>query len=297
MTRRLLLPIAALLLACRAEVPRGEPIRPGLAAGETRRDRPFSLRYSWTVGDGASRLGPDTRAFVHFRANGRLVFADDHVPVPPPSEWEPGQTYRYTRTRFVPAPEGAPELEVRMGLYSPRANRRIPLLEAHTKAHEYNVGRVTLGPAPVDLPIVYREGWYVADRNPDGVIRTWTAREARATFRSPRADAIVYVEAETTFEAFASPPSLTVSVGEYQVTVPIESGAVAVRGFRFPAAALGGGRSTDLWLTLSESFVPRDRGENADHRALGLFVNHLSVVPASEPVPPELAIADAAPLP
>jgi hypothetical protein len=48
---------------------------------------------------------------------------------------------------------------------------------------------------------------------------------------------------------------------------------------------------------MSESFVPRDLGESADHRALGLFVNHLGIVPASEPVPPELRVVDALPLP
>jgi hypothetical protein len=184
-----------------------------------------------------------------------------------------------------------------MGLFSPGANRRIPLIAAHTTAHEYNVGRLALGPSPLELPIVYREGWYTADRNPDGVIRTWTAREARATFRNPHADAIVYVEGETTAGAFAATPTLTVSVGEYQATVPVEPGVIALRGFRFPAAALGGGKYADLWLTMSESFVPRDRDESADHRVLGLFVHHLGVVPAREPAPPELTLAEAAPLP
>jgi hypothetical protein len=31
-----------------------------------------------------------------------VLFADDHVPVPPLTTWEPSKTYTYQRTVFIP---------------------------------------------------------------------------------------------------------------------------------------------------------------------------------------------------
>ena len=44
-----------------------------------------------------------------------MLFEDDHTPQPPPSTWEPGKTYSYTRTKFVPVYPYVGEVEVRDG--------------------------------------------------------------------------------------------------------------------------------------------------------------------------------------
>src|SRR3954468_17188538 len=81
------------------------PIVPSVKVNETRvpLGSPVEVTYTWTVEPGAKKLPEDYRALVHFLDSHRvLLFEDDHVPVPPPSQWEPGKTYSYTRTKFIP---------------------------------------------------------------------------------------------------------------------------------------------------------------------------------------------------
>jgi hypothetical protein len=289
MSRYVLLVGLVVSLGCRSREPE-QPIRPGFEA-TAERGRPVALHYSWELGADLKPQSPDLQAFVHFLVGKRIVFTDDHVPVPPPAEWKPGSTYRYVRTRFIVAPEGAGDLEVRMGLYDPKANRRLSLTGKHAGMQEYSVGRVVLGSAPVEIPLVHREGWYQEDRSADGSERAWTARLARTTFANPRRDVIVYVEADTNAAAFKVAPTLTVRVGAYGSSAPVNMTTLGVQGFRFPAEALGSGDSAELRLSTTETFVPRALGINVDDRELGLLVHRLAVVPAAEPVPDSLPIA------
>jgi hypothetical protein len=287
---------AAVLAACAPAEQRQQPIRPALEVESAARGRPVLLRYSWELGPDAAPVEKGYQAFVHFTAGGRLVFADDHVPVPPPEEWKPGQTYRYARARFLPVPDGVARLDVRMGLYSPAGGRRVPLVGEHSAGHEYNVAEVAIAATGREIPVVYREGWYMPDRAPEGITRTWTAREAKASFRNPHEDVVVYLEAETNSEAMAGEPALDVVMGEHAAHVSALSPGLFLRGFRFPAAALGAGRSTDLRLALGASFVPREHGLSSDHRELGLFVHHLAVVPVREATAEGIDVVDALPL-
>jgi len=282
------------IAGCRAAADPALPIRPAIASTDVLRGRPTVVRYSWAVGALSAPLPKDVRAFVHFLANGRIVFTDDHVPEQPPSEWQAGRTYEYARTRFVPAPEGVAELEVRMGLYRPAADTRVALQGDHARTHEYSVGRVAVRAPAAALPVVYREGWYIPG---EGTVSSWTAREARVTFRNPHDGAIVYLEAETNGAAFATPPTLTLQAGEYAATLPVPGSDLFLAAVRFPAEALGGGRSSDMRLVMSASFVPRASGVGVDQRELGLLVHRLSVAPAREGVPEGFAVTEAVHLP
>src|SRR4051794_10133928 len=78
------------------------PIAPSFAVNQSRAPlgSPIEVTYTWTVDPGAKKLSEDYRAFVHFLdSHSQMIFEDDHVPVPPPSQWEAGKTYTYTRTK------------------------------------------------------------------------------------------------------------------------------------------------------------------------------------------------------
>src|ERR1700687_6072690 len=86
----------ALLPVCRRKpahvndiVPKFQVNRPRAPLGSA-----IEVTYTWQVDPTAKKLAHDHRAFVHFLDSHRvLLFEDDHTPVPPVTNWEPGKTY------------------------------------------------------------------------------------------------------------------------------------------------------------------------------------------------------------
>ena len=97
---------AAVLSACQRHKPAEvNPIVPSIKVNRTKAPLGSALEitYTWTLEPGAKKLDQNYWAFVHFLDNQEvMLFNDDHQPEPPPVSWEPGKTYSYTRTRFVP---------------------------------------------------------------------------------------------------------------------------------------------------------------------------------------------------
>src|SRR4051812_23036157 len=105
---------AALLLAAgtglmsscaRRQTAEVNPIEPSFAINRTRAPlgSAVEITYTWKTDPQAKKLTQDYRAFVHFLdSHSVMLFDDDHVPEPAPTTWEPGKTYTYTRTKFIP---------------------------------------------------------------------------------------------------------------------------------------------------------------------------------------------------
>jgi hypothetical protein len=241
------------------------------------------VTYTWTVGSGATKLTSDYKALVHFLdAHRTLLFTDDHVPPPAPTTWEPGKTYSYTRTVFIPFYRYAGEVQVVMGLY-PAAGKgeRVALKGEDTGLQEYKVGRMELLPQTENIFLVYKDGWHAPEssaQNP-GQERTWTKKDALVAFKNPKKDILVYLEADTNAKAFDAPPVLTMAVaGKTGVTVPIADSEIFMKKVRVKAADLGTDEWVDLRLAMNQSFVPKAKNINAmDDRELGLMVYHLYV--------------------
>src|SRR5258707_5712991 len=127
----------------------------------------------------------------------------------------------------------------------------------------------------------YKEGWHNPEssaQNPS-LERTWTKKDALLSFKNPKKDIIVYLEADTNYKAFDQPPVVTVAVGgKSGLVVPIENSEVFLKKIRVKAADLGDQEWVDLRLSMNQSFVPKAKGINAtDDRELGLMVYHLYV--------------------
>jgi hypothetical protein len=241
------------------------------------------VTYTWTAGPSAKKLTQDYRALVHFLdAHRTLLFNDDHVPQPPPSTWEPGKTYTYTRTVFIPFYRYAGEVQIVMGLY-PAAGKgeRVGLKGEDMGLREYKVGRMELLPQTENIFLVYKDGWHSPEssaQNP-GLERTWTKKDALVAFKNPKKDILIYLEADTNAKAFDAPPVLTLAVaGKTGVSVPIADSEVFMKKVRVKAADLGTEEWVDLRLAMNQSFVPKVKNLNAmDDRELGLMVYHLFV--------------------
>lgn len=294
----------AVLPGCRRKPAEVNAITPAFAASRTRAPlgSAIEVTYTWTLEPTAKKIGQDYRAFVHFLDSHEVIlFTDDHVPTPPPTSWEPGKTYTYARTVFVPIVAYVGPVEVRMGLQPvvPR-QERLALKGDDAGLREYRVAKMESLPQTENIFLVFKEGWHnpeAAPHNPS-IERTWTKKEAVVSFKNPKKDVVAYLEADTNFKAFDPPPVLSVSVGgRVGAVVPIENSEIFLKKIRVKAADLGSEEWVDLKLSMNQSFVPKQKGINtSDERELGLMVYHLYVAEADTlgNVP---GLVDAVPLP
>jgi hypothetical protein len=280
------------------------PIVPSVKFNRTRvpLGSALEITYTWTLEPNARPLTQDYRALVHFLDSHEvMLFDDDHTPVPPPSTWEPGKSYTYTRTRFVPLYPYVGEAEVRMGLYPFPGRGERPALKGEDKGfREYKVATIELLPQTENIFLVYKEGWHNPETHPENpaIERTWTKKDAVVSFKNPRKDVIVYLEADTCVKCFSETPEVTVSIGDgVGVRIPIEGPQVFLKKIKVKAQDLGDDEWVDLHLSMNQSFVPSklDPPLNSDDRELGLDVYHLYVAEADQIGTPE-GVVDAEPL-
>jgi hypothetical protein len=245
------------------------------------------ITYTWQVEPTAKKLTQDHRAFVHFvDSHGVMLFEDDHTPAPPVTAWEPGKSYSYTRTKFIPVYPYVGDVDVRIGLAPVGKGERVMLKGEDAGLREFKVARIELLPQTENIFLAYKEGWHSPESSPQNpsIERTWTKKNAVTSFKNPKKDVIVYLEADTNFKAFDAPPVLTVAVNDKTgVTIPIPNSEVFTRKIRIKAADLGQEDWVNLRLSMNQSFVPKLKGVNTtDDRELGLLVYHLYVAEADK---------------
>jgi hypothetical protein len=286
-SRRLALALIAVTLAVGCN--RGKPaevtdVVPSLSVNRERAPlgSAIEVTYTWKVEPTFKKPDQEQRAFVHFLdSHSVILFGDDHVPTPPPSSWEPGKTYSYTRTVFIPIYPYVGDVEARVGLHPVGRGERLALKGDDAGMREYRVGKMEVLPQTENIFLVYKEGWHNPESSPQNpsLERTWTKKDAVVSFKNPKKDIVVYLEADTNYKAFDFPPVLTVAVnGRSGLVVPIENSEVFLRKIRVKAADLGADEWVDLRLSMNESFVPKAKGVNThDDRELGLLVYHLYV--------------------
>ena len=303
-----LLAACALAAACKgkksAEV---NPIEPKISFNRTRvpLGSPLEITYTWVLDPAARKLPQDYRALVHFLdSHDMMLFEDDHTPQPPPSQWEPGKTYTYTRTKFVPLYPYVGELKVRMGLYPHPGRGERPALKGEDAGlREYPVAKIELLPKTENIFLFYKDGWHRPEPHPENpaIERTWTKKEALVSFKNPKKDVVVYLEADTSPKFFPEPPVLTVAVGtKVGIVVPIEGSDVFLKKIRVKAEDLGTDEWVDLRLMMNQSFVPKFLTPplNSDDRELGLLKYQLYVGEADKLGPlTGKEVVDATPLP
>ena len=259
----------------------------------------LEITYTWAVEPGAKKLDQDYRTFVHFLdTHGAMIFADDHQPEPPSSRWEPGKTYTYSRTLFVPVFAHVGKVEVRVGLYPYPGRGERPALKGEDRGfREYKVASIELLPQTENIFLVYKEGWHKQETHPDDppVEPTWTKKKSLVSFKNPRTNVIVYLEGDTCVTCFTKTPELTLRVGNnVGLRFPIEGPQVHLKKIRVKAADLGTEEWVDLRLSMNESFVPKNLTPplNDDDRELGFNVHHLYVADGAT-VGPAPGIVDA----
>jgi len=156
------------------------------------------VQYIWKTNGEFLKMGQDFDVFVNFWHKKELLFQDDHVPEVPTSQWEPNAEYTYTRTIYIPSfidefdPnfKGDETLKLSAGFSSRSENPDESDLEIL-------VEKLEVYPPPPDTPeIIYEEGWYDLEINPEAYLQQWrwTTQKARCIIDNPFRDALLIIK-------------------------------------------------------------------------------------------------------
>ena len=153
---------AALFPGCNRRIRRGGRHHPSLSPNRTTAPlgSAIEVTYTWTTGPAFKKLDKDYRALVHFLDSHKVVlFTDDHLPTVPPTSWEPGKTYSYTRTVFIPIYPYVGEVRPVMGLFPVSGKgERLALKGEDLGLREYKVAAMEFQPQTENIFLVYKDG-------------------------------------------------------------------------------------------------------------------------------------------
>lgn len=235
---------------------------------------PVEVTYSFTTTSQFQGLKKDYIIFVRFRdPRGVIRFIDDHSPPVLSNQWQPDQTYAYTRTVIVPEniPQGNYSIE--MGMYQASGRGEGIVMNApRVSVRSYSMGHLQI--LPYSETRGYVSGWFDKESDPqEGWYHwRWMGKEAVLRVDSPQADSILYLKGETDLSRFRQPPEITVRVGEQTVDVFELNTGEFMKKYFVSKQQLGSGSSVDLTLQTSETFIPSASGNSKDTRELGLKV-------------------------
>jgi hypothetical protein len=242
---------------------------------------PLALTFKFDVAPGASIAG-DYKVFVHVTAasDGQLLWTDDHEPAVPTSQWKPGQTVQYTRTRFVPPVPHPGDIIIEAGLY--RDAERLPLQVAEATSRDqaargYKVATLQLAPESENIFLIYKSGWHPEEFSSADAARSWrwTQKTAVLAFKNPRADASLLLEFDARPDIFPGhPQQVSVAINNAVLaSFAADSAEAVTRRVAIPAAALGSADMAELRIDADRTFVPAELPAGGkDTRELGIRV-------------------------
>lgn len=237
------------------------------------------VTYTWKTENSYIQTNQDYTVFVHFWHKENMLFQDDHLPEIPTSEWEPGKEYAYSRTIFIPAfidefdPEfkGEERLKMSVGLHSPfdRSGKSKGTVMEKT---------LKILPPPLDTPeILYDEGWYNEEKNPDSFLKhwRWTMKEAKCLIDNPHRDALLVIKGGVNLAALDD-QMVIFKINDLVLDKFIPEESHFDRSYNIKKEMLGDRDEFILTVTTDKTFIPADVIEGStDKRELGVQVSFL----------------------
>jgi hypothetical protein len=237
---------------------------------------PVTLNYRFEVMEGAS-IDDDYWVFVHvLDPDGERLWHDDHMPPRPTSTWQSGEVIEYSRQIFVPTYPYIGEATVRLGLY--KDDRRLPLEGNEIWRREYEVARVTILPQSETIFRIYKDGWHNTEVSADDptVAWQWTTRAGSVSFRNPKKDVLLYLDAQGRPDLLPAPQEVTLRIGDRVIgTFPADTTDRQLMTYPVTAEQLGSEEMVELVIEVDRTIPPRA----GDPRELGLRVFNLFVDP------------------
>jgi hypothetical protein len=244
---------------------------------------PLDIHYKFVVASDA-KFPEDYRVMVHVvDADEELIFAFDHNPPVPTTQWKPGQTIEYTKTVFIPIYPYVGEASIQVGLHSTVTQKRLPLAGEDAGQRAYKVARIQLQPQTENVFTVFKEGWHpaeVAEHN-STVEWQWTKKQAVLSFKNPKKDSLFYFDVDNPGSVFNEPQHVQVSLGGQVVDqFTLEPKQPELRKIQLRAAQLGSTDVVELVIDVDKTYVPAVINTSSkDPRELGVRVFHAFVDP------------------
>jgi hypothetical protein len=244
---------------------------------------PIDITYKFVVANDA-KFTEDLRVMVHVMdADEELIFAFDHDPPIPTTQWKPGQTYEYTKTVFVPIYPYVGEATIQLGLHSTTTQKRVALAGDEAGQHAYKVARLQLQPQTENVFTVFKEGWHpgeVADHNAT-VEWQWTKKDATLSFKNPKKDCTFYLDVDNPGSVFTAPQQVRVTLGGATVDeFTLQPKQPELRKIALKAAQLGTDDVAEIMISVDKTYVPAVLATGSkDPRELGVRVFHAYVDP------------------
>ena len=244
---------------------------------------PIDITYKFVVAPDA-KFTEDLRVMVHVvDADEELVFAFDHNPPIPTTQWKPGQTIEYTRTVFVPIYPYVGEATIQLGLHSTATQKRVALAGNDAGQRAYKVAKLQLQPQTENVFTVFKDGWHpgeIAEHNAT-VEWQWTKKDATLSFKNPKKDCVFYLDVDNPGSVFTEAQQVKVLIGGAVVDeFTLQPRQPQLRKIKLLAAQLGMDEVTEILISVDKTYVPAVLvAGSKDPRELGIRVFHAYVDP------------------
>jgi len=244
---------------------------------------PVDMTYRFTVSNAMTPLTDDYTVFVHFvDRDGELLWTDDHQPPTPVRRWQPGEVVEYTRTMFVPKVPYTGEANVDVGVYSPKANARLPLGGQDVGMRAYRVGTLSLSLQSDSPFVVFKTGWHETEAAENGTVEwQWSRQEGVLSFRNPKRDVVLLLQADQPVK-LPQPQEVELRIGSAVIDrFGLPPGDRVLRRVPISAAQLGSADTVDVTVNVDPTFVPATMPQlrSRDTRVLGIRVFRAYVQP------------------
>ena len=244
---------------------------------------PIDITYKFVVANDAT-FTEDLRVMVHVvDADDELIFAFDHNPPVPTTQWKPGQTVEYTRTVFLPIYPYVGEATIQLGLHSTATQKRVALSGTDAGQRAYKVAKLQLQPQTENVFTVFKDGWHpgeVAEHNAT-VEWQWTKKDATLSFKNPKKDSLLYLDVDNPGSVFTEAQQVKVTLGGAVVDeFTLQPKQPDLRKIPLKATQLGAGEVAELVISVDKTYVPAVLvAGSKDPRELGVRVFHAYVDP------------------
>jgi hypothetical protein len=138
--------------------------------------------------------------------------------------------------------------------------------------------KLTVLPPPLDTPeIIYEQGWYNLEINPDAFLKQWqwTAKESRCIIDNPRRDALLVIKGGVNLEVLDD-QKITFTINDLILDEFIPEESHFEKSYNIKKEMLGEGEEFYLSIVTDKVFVPAEVMPNAaDQRELGIQVSFI----------------------
>lgn len=238
-----------------------------------------NMQLKLRTSDEFLKMSEDLNVFVHFWHDSNLLFQADFIPDVPTSTWEPGNEYTFTQKIYIPSfidefdPDfkGEETLRMNIGFFSPYDKT------GESKQEIYDQ-KIKVFPPPLDTPeIIYEEGWYDLEINPEAFLKRWrwTAKEARCLIDNPGRDALLVIRGGVNLEALQD-QKIILKINDLILDEFVAEESHFEKSYDVKKEMLGEGDEFYLTIATDKVFVPAQVvPDSTDERELGLQVAFL----------------------